>query len=145
MPKLNAKQAKAVDSADAATGFSALPAGRYAAQLRSVEERDGQEYPYWVWEFENLHNEEGDRAPGRQWNNTSLSPKSAGFLKATFEAFGYEAGSDTDEMLGEWVVLYLDQEVQTVGKNAGKTRNVVSKLAEFDPDEWSFDVDAVTK
>lgn len=141
MPKLNKSQAKTVANAEAASGSYLLPEGRYAARLRSVTEKkaDGGEYPYWVWEFEALHNEEGERVPGRQWNNTSLSPKSAGFLKATFEAFGFTSDSDTDEIVGEWVVLNLIQEVQTKGANAGAKRNAVSSLGEFDPADWDFD------
>lgn len=141
MPKLDAKNAKAVEAADAAGSFL-MPAGRYAAQLRSVKEEAGDEFPYWVWEFENLHDEDGVRHPGRQWNNTSLSPKSRGFMKAVFEAFGYEANSDTDEMIGEWVVLYVEQETQQKGKNAGKLRNNVARLAPFDEAEWDFDPEA---
>lgn len=143
MPKLDKKQALAVEGSEAMGGGFLLEPGRYAARLAKVEERPGNEYPYWVWEFDQIHDEKGNRQAGRQWNQTSLSPKSAGFLKATFEAFGYSADSDTDEMVGEWVVLHIDQEIQSQGKNVGKPRNVVSRLAEFDPDEWDFDPNAV--
>ena len=139
MPKLSAKVAKSVDSAEAAGGSYLLPEGRYAAQLKQVNQKDGNEYPYWVWEFENLHDEEGNKKPGRQWNNTSLSPKSLGFLKSTFEAFGYTSDSDTDEMVGEWVVLYLVQETVSRGPKAGNLRNSVQSLSEFNPAEWDFD------
>ena len=139
MPKLTAKVAKSVDSAEAASGSFLLPEGRYAAQLKSVNQKDGNEYPYWVWEFENLHDSEGNKKPGRQWNNTSLSPKSLGFLKATFEAFGYTSDSDTDEIVGEWVVLYLVQETVARGPKAGNLRNSVQSLSEFNPNEWDFD------
>ena len=74
MPKLNAKQAAIVSESEAASGSFLLPEGRYAAQLANVTEKEGNEYPYWVWEFTNLHNAEGDLVPGKQWNNTSLSP-----------------------------------------------------------------------
>lgn len=139
MPKLTAKVAKSVDAAEAMGGSFLLPEGHYAAQLKSVDQKDGNEYPYWVWTFENLHDSEGNKKPGRQWNNTSLSPKSLGFLKATFEAFGYTADSDTDEMIGEWVVLYLVQDTVGKGPKAGQLRNQVQSLSEFDPGEWEFD------
>ena len=144
MPKLTKKVAASVDSAEAASGSFLLPEGRYAAQLRSVTQKDGNEYPYWVWEFENIHDSEGNKKPGRQWNNTSLSPKSLGFLKATFEAFGYTADSDTDEMTGEWVVLYLVQETISAGPRSGQLRNAVQSLAEFVPEEWDFDSESAT-
>jgi hypothetical protein len=143
MPKLDKKVAKEVESSEAMTGSFLLPEGRYAGRLMKVEEKPGEEYPYWDWQFDAIHDEEGVKHPGRQWNRTSLSPKSRGFLKATFAAFGYSPDSDTDEMLGEWVVLYLEQEKQTKGQNAGKMRNVVARLAPFDPDEWDFDPEAV--
>lgn len=143
MPKLDKKVAKEVEDSEAMSGSFLLDSGRYAARLRKVTEMPGEEYPYWDWEFDAIHDEKGTRHPGRQWNRTSLSPKSRGFLKATFEAFGYSADSDTDEMIGEWVVLYLEQEAQTQGKNVGKMRNFVARLAPFDPDEWDFDPEEV--
>lgn len=145
MPKLNKKIAKEVEESQAMSGGFLLDEGRYAARLRKVTEEPGDEYPYWVWEFDGIHDESGASHPGRQWNNTSLSPKSRGFMKATFEAFGYSADSDTDEMIGEWVVLYIGQERQTQGRNAGQLRNYVIRLAEFDPDEWDFDPNEVPK
>lgn len=142
MPKLNAKQAAIVSESEAASGSFLLPEGRYAAQLASVTEKEGNAYPYWVWEFTNLHNSEDELVPGKQWNNTSLSPKSAGFLKATFEAFGFTEDSDTDEMIGEWVVLHLVQEPIARGPRAGELRNAVARLAPFKDDEWDLDVKA---
>lgn len=139
MPRLNTKTAKAVDKAEAAGGSYLLPEGRYAARLNSVTEKPGNVAPYWVWEFVDLHDSEGVKRPGKQWNNTSLSDKSLGFLKATFEAFGYTTDSDTDEMIGEWVVLYLTQEPIGAGPKAGQLRNNVQSLSEFVPGEWDFD------
>lgn len=143
MPKLAKNTAKAVEKAEAAAGSYLLPEGRYAARLNSVTEKPGKVAPYWVWEFVDLHDTEGVKRPGKQWNNTSLSDKSLGFLKATFEAFGYTSDSDTDEMVGEWVVLTLIQEPIGAGPKAGQLRNAVQSLSEFVPDEWDFDADAL--
>lgn len=139
MPKLTKQTAKAVDKAEAASGSYLLPEGRYAARLNSVIEKPGKVAPYWVWEFVDLHDTEGVKRPGKQWNNTSLSDKSLGFLKATFEAFGYTSDSDTEEMVGEWVVLVLTQEPIASGPKAGQLRNTVSSLQEFDAADWDFD------
>lgn len=139
MPKLKSTLAKKVSQAEAATGSYLLPEGRYAARLLEVNQKEGSKAPYWQWTFGDLHNEEGEPVPGRQWNNTSLSEKALGFLKATFEAFGYTEDSDTDEMIGEWVVLHLTQEQIAQGQNAGQMRNNVARLAPFDEDEWDFD------
>ena len=65
MPKLSKAAAKQVENAEAAAGFAPLPEGRYAAQLRSVTQKDGKEHPYWDWEYHNLHNEDGQAQPGR--------------------------------------------------------------------------------
>lgn len=141
MPKLTKAVAKQVNDADAASGFEPYPEGRYAAQLRSVTQKEGKEYPYWSWEFHNIHDTSGKLMPGRMWNNTSLSPNSVGFLKSTFEAFGYTADSDTDEMIGEWVVLYITQEVISSGPKAGQFSNSVRSLTEFNPDDWDVDTE----
>lgn len=147
MPKLSEQQAAKVQESEALQGGFLLDPGRYAARLRACEEqapKPGKEYPYWIWEFEGLHDEAGKQYPGRQWYNSSLSPDSAGFLKAIFEAFGYTADSDTDELLGEWVVLYLEVGTQQEGKNAGKRKNEITRFAEFDAAEWEFDPSTVT-
>lgn len=142
MPKLSKQLVKDVKNAEAASGSYLIPEGRYAAQLRSIITKDGEKAEYLVWEFHNLHDSEGNPKPGRQWNNTSLSPKALGFLKATFEAFGYEPAESedlADELVGEWVVLYVIQETIGKGPKAGQLRNSVQSLAEFVPDEWDFD------
>lgn len=146
MPKLNQSQVGAVAAAQAASGGFLLPAGRYAAQLSGVEEKQGQgQYPYWSWAFENLHDESGVRHPGRQWNNTSLSPKSYGFLKASFEAFKVEPGTDTDDLIGSWVVLYLDQEPIAIGPKAGDLRNAITSVTQFSEKDWPFDTNEFAK
>lgn len=140
MPKLDAKTAKEVqNTAPASAGSLLLEEGLYAVQLLKVEEMEGNEFPYWNWEFGNIHDQEGTRRPGRQWNNTSLSPKSRAFLSQTFEAFGYTSDSDTDELIGEWVVISVIQAIQAKGKNAGKTRNEVNGLLPFKPEKFDFD------
>ena len=143
MPKLTKQTAKAVEKAEAASGSYLLPEGRYAARLNSVTEKPGRKAPYWSWEFVDLHDTDGVKRPGKQWNNTSLSEASLGFLKATFEAFGYTSDSDTDEMIGEWVVLVLTQAPIGAGPKAGELRNEVQSLQEFNPDEWDFDPEAL--
>lgn len=141
MPKLDKKAAEQVDQAEA--GSFLLPDGRYAARLRAVAEKPGNEYPYWAWEFDALHDPDGKKHAGRQWINTSLSPKAAFRLKEVFEAFGYTTDTDTDELIGEWCVLTLVQKVQEKGKGAGNLRNEIANLSEFDSADWPFDQDMV--
>lgn len=145
MPKLNKTQQKTVDKAEAwgDGSFSPLDPGRYAARLSKVESRQGPAGEYWSWEFEAIHDTEGNAKPGRLWHTTSLSPKSAGNLRATFDAFGYSTDSDTDEMIGEWVTLAVDIEIAGQGKRAGQRVNRVRGLSEFEADEFDFDTDDV--
>jgi hypothetical protein len=145
VPKLDKKTRAATEKAEAwgeGGGFALLPEGRYAGRLTKVDEREARsatQFPSWSWEFRHLHNEDGEEQRGRMWNNTSMSPKALGNLKAQFEALGFTLDSDTDEMIGEWCVLYVTQEVQTQGKNAGKTVNRVNGVAAFDESEWDFE------
>ena len=62
-------------------------------------------------------------------------------MKATFEAFGFTERSDTDEMIGEYVVLHLVQNPIARGPRAGELRNAVARLAPFKEDEWDFDTE----
>lgn len=141
MPKLKKAMAKQVDKAEAASGSYLLDEGRYAARLQKVEERTAQSSgnEYWAWVLGDIHDSEGAKRPGRLWHNTSLSERALGFLKATFEAFGYTADSDTDEMIGEWVTVYVIQEPIARGPKAGQLTNRVQTLSEFEADEWDFD------
>lgn len=147
MPKLNKKEAQETAKTEAwGTGPRLLPEGRYAGRLMSVTESDQpgpSGYNQWSWRFTHLHDVEGNDLGGTQFLNTSLSPKARGGLKQAFDAFGYTTDSDTDEMLGEWAVLYITQGVAQQGKRAGQTVNSVNSIAEFVPDEWDFDPDAV--
>ena len=140
MPKLPKKDAQETAATDAWTsGPRLLPEGRYAARLQKVTEREGREYPQWSWWFTQLHDVEGNTYPGTQFLNTSLSPKARGGLRQAFDALGYTPDSDTDEMIGEWAVLYVTQEVAQQGQRAGQTTNRVSSVSPFDETEWDFD------
>jgi hypothetical protein len=132
MPKLPAKVAKEVDSTEAAGSFAPIPPGLYAAVLKEVELKDGTNGPYWVWMFEIP---EGYEYEGRRfWNNTSLSEKSRPFLKKVFDAFGVPAGTDTDELCGQWVTLRIGNRVIKEGERAGETANTVSEVLPYDED-----------
>jgi hypothetical protein len=75
MPKLTAKQTKVIDEAkEVSTTFEAWPSGKYVGVLREVEERTGKESgnPYWVAEFEDFVDLDGEKYPGRQWYNVML-------------------------------------------------------------------------
>ena len=116
-----------------------------------------------IWEFTDIHTMDGERQPGRQWYTTMLpggkkpattpgdkwatsQRLSAGRLKAAFEAFGYSLDSDTDEMLGEQVVLQLTIETINKGERASQRTNRVAGLHPlpegFDPNDFDGDGDS---
>ena len=126
MPKLTKTQTKAVEEAEDRE-FVLLPAGEYMGALNDVTVKTGEKGPYWQWEFllvEDADGEEIDQPYPKLWENTSLSEGAAFRLKAMFEAFGVSADTDTDDLLNQYVVIQVGQEVQARGSNAGKLRNV---------------------
>lgn len=165
MPKLNKPLQAEVDAAEPVSGlFEPLTPGRYIARLSDVVAKvSSNNNPMWVWEFTDIHTMDGERQPGRQWYTTMLpggkksatTPDdkwatsqrlSAGRLKAAFEAFGYSLDSDTDEMLGEQVVLQLTIETINKGERAGQRTNRVAGLHPlpegFDPNDFDGDGDS---
>lgn len=141
MPKLNKKLQAEAAKAEAwkGEGRRLLPEGRYAGRLAKVTEyQKSQGYDTWGWQFRHLHGEDGVEIRGQQTSFTSLSPKAAGNLRAHYEALGYSLDSDTDEMIGEWAVLFIVQETAERGKRAGQLVNNVAGISEFDPDDWDF-------
>jgi hypothetical protein len=66
-------------------GGGYLKDGTYRARLESVEERDGREFPLWVWTFVSLEPETAGR---KSQITTSLSPKAAFFVRQVIEGLG---------------------------------------------------------
>lgn len=149
MPKLSKAVAKEVQATKAWSGEggrSLLPEGRYAGRLAKVVEypaKSKTQFDTWRWEFRHLHDEEGTESRGQQSSFTSLSPKARGNLTAHFNALGFTADSDTDEMVGEWAVLFIVQEIAERGKNEGKMVNRVAGVSEFVADDWDFEPDSI--
>lgn len=75
-----------------------------------------------------LKRAEGDRAKAYASGQAFV----AGRLHGFFEAFGYTADSDTDEMIGERCVIQVGVETQQRGAGAGKERNVVNNVFPLD-------------
>lgn len=129
MPKLPKKRAKEVEETEGG-GFSLLENGRYIGKLREVTVKDGKEFPYWNWEFDNLRAIDDPETiiPGRQWAITSLSPKADFKMKEAFEAFGVAADTDTDELIGEDVILVVSTRTIKEGDRKGEQTNTVTNL-----------------
>lgn len=141
MPKLSKAKQKSVAKAES-TGFKALEPGQYLGTLKQVvTQKDGKPLegaagPYWQWEFDSIRSlDEEETFPGRQFVITSLSDESDWKMKEVFEAFGYELDSDTDEMVGETVILQVSQRVIEKGARKGQTGNNVDRLLPLGDDE----------
>lgn len=147
MPKMSKAKAKAVAKAES-SGFEPLPEGRYVGTLKQViAEKNGQPLigaesgePYWQWEFEKVTSlEDGKTYPGRQFVITSLSDSADWKMKEVFDAFGYEYDSDTDEMIGEKVILVISQRPIGKGPRKGEIGNQVDRVLPYDEDEYDDD------
>lgn len=160
MPKLDKKMSKRVAAADPVVGgdFEPLPAGKYAARLSKVEVRpnpDKYGQTQWAVEYDQIHDLDGEKKPGRQFQTLTIpgssephpsydkSPEKweqyqnmmAGRLAAFFEAFGFTADSDTDEMVGEWALLNLRVRTIESGDRKGQKTNEVNGTEPV-PDDW---------
>jgi len=124
MPKLSTATATKVEEAE--DSFKPIPEGIYNAVLDGeVEVKDGTNGPYWKWTFKIT--EEGYEGR-QQWLNTSLSEKALWKLKEVFEAFGYPADTNTDDLIGKPVKLMVVQKVIDGGKRAGDTGNEIRQV-----------------
>lgn len=154
MPKLAVKDRKKVEKAEAVGGgFEPLKPGKYVATLSGVVAKTSAAgNPMWVAEFEDIHDLDGDKKPGRQWYNlnlpTSPTPPDgytkgadkweqyqnlcAGRIKQFFEVFGFTVDSDTDEMIGERCVLRIGVRTIQNGVKAGEQTNSIEGIAELD-------------
>jgi hypothetical protein len=137
VPRLTKQQATAVAKSDAWGSFAPVSPGIYAAQLTKVEVREGTEAPYWSWEYQLLDAERNIRA----WDNTSLSDKAYGKLKAVFEAYGVDTGTDTDELVGSVMALRLGQRTIQGGNRKGELTNSIEEVMPIDahPDAGTVD------
>lgn len=130
MPKLGSDQAEKVEKAESVGGL--IEDGVYEMMLLNVEEKPGNEYPYWNWTFQ--FPEDAPRYPKwRQWEKTSLSPNAAWRLKAAFEAFGVTPDTDTDTLIGRKVLVHIGSETAQAGAKKGELVNVVKALLPLDP------------
>lgn len=155
MPKLTPQdQQKAAQAPEMTTGeFEPLKPGKYLATLLSVDARESAAgNPMWVAEFGELYNADGVRQPGRQWYNlnlpTSPTPPAsytkgaekweqyqtmcAVRIRSFFDAFGYSVDSDTDELIGDSVVIRVAQRTIQQGPRAGEVTNSVEGVEKAD-------------
>lgn len=150
MAKLPSSKAQAVNEAESSGGgdFEAIPAGKYVVRLREVRDtdRDGQPLvsgekakhpgePLWNVGFtvqKDFHPKVGERV---LWRRYTLHESGAGMLKDFFEAFGYDADSDTDEIVEDedaLAVLIVTKRKIPFGDRKGEWDNDVRGILPFD-------------
>lgn len=100
-------------------GTRRLKEGAYHARLEAVEEKDGREWPLWVWTFTSL---EPDTAGQQSQYTTSLSPKAAYFIRMVLEALGVEVPSslvsiDTNQYIGREAKIWVVQDGTFEGRD----------------------------
>lgn len=155
MPKIAANIVQQVEESEATAGFELVDPGQYLGRLAKVDAREKDGKVSWSAEFDEIHTLDGEKVPGRQWLNLNMpigaigdpAPSwyqkdqkawntyqrmSNGQLKAFFEAFGYTADSDTDEMLGEWAVLVIGIATIQAGARQGEKTNRVNGIKPVD-------------
>lgn len=155
MPKLAAKDRAKVKKSEAVVGgdFEPISPGKYIGVLEEVEAKlSGAGNPVWNATFSDLTDLDGESIPGKQWYNLNLPTSDtppddydkgaekwatyqrmcAGRLKAFFEAFGFSEDSDTDEMIGERVVLQIGITTIKKGPRTGQQTNSVNAVLPLD-------------
>lgn len=130
MPKLNNDKAAAVKAAGEADSL-VLPEGLYKVKLTDVESKEsGKGKPMWVWKFktvELLDDPTNKAVQGKeQWYFTVIQDNTLWDIDRVFASFEAEPDTDTDELIGDEIVVMISQEVATGGKRKGKMTSVIS-------------------
>jgi hypothetical protein len=125
LPKLNSTTAAKVEEAEGGD-FEPIPEGVYPAVLDGeVEPCDGPKGLYWKWTFKLT----GEDYSGRKmFLNTSLNDNALWRLKEVFEAFGVPNDTDTDDLIGKPVKLYLVQKIIGAGSRKGDMGNEIKQV-----------------
>lgn len=135
MPKLNPTRAAEVRKAGEQSNLGALPIGKYRVKLKEVESttakpKDGKREgnPMWVWKFTVIEFLDGTDEIGSDrvlFYRTVIQDNTLWDLDRVFAAFEAEPDMDTDELIGNEIIVFVDQEVITGGKRKGEIGNNV--------------------
>lgn len=111
--------------------------GVYTVKVVNVEEKEGQNDPYFSWEFEIV----GGKFEGAKlWNNTSLAAQSLWNLRGCLEALGVEIPDDDTEMdLDDLVGLECAVEVEHETYDGKKRARIVDFKSADDAREGDED------
>lgn len=137
MPRLNQDERERVEAAEATfnDSFELLKPAWYQVELKEVTIGHGDAGVNWQWVFWQIRDpDDGTYHPGRTWWTTTFTDASIGKLKSTFLAFDAPTDEDTDNLIGEKVLAYIDVETQKKGKRAGQDRNIMTAIKPVDAD-----------
>ncbi len=129
MAKVPKDQAAAAKAAGESWGqFVVLEPGLYAARLEEVDTTgEGPNGMYWKWVFKY------ENQPGKAFLNTSFSPKAIGSVGAVFRAFDADVEEDdTDDLIGDLVVLSISKGPVKSGARKGEIRNSVEAVLPYE-------------
>lgn len=119
--------------------FEPLPAGEYVCRLRGVEAKVASTgNSMWTTEWEVA--EDGEFKGRRLWSNIVFTDAAMWKVKEFFYAFDVPETTDTEDLIGECVRLYVSQRVIRGGAKEGQTGNNVDTFAPLSDD----DADAIT-
>lgn len=135
MPKLAADIAREADNAADEGGPAPIPVGLYVGKLLGVTVSD-KEGPsgshYWTWEYQVM--DEGYTAKKLRLI-TSLSEKARFAIGGAFAAHGVSSDTDTDELVGDRVLMQVGQRTLDKGTNKGQIVNSIEYTLPYDEDQ----------
>lgn len=137
MPKLTGTKAAEVKKAGEEGAFPLFPIGLTRLKLRDVttgKSRGGD--PQWTWDFGYVeHLEPTDEHPDttkyagksvKYW--TTIKDDTLWDVDRVFAAFDAEPDTDTDELIGEEIVVAIDQSLARGGRNRGEMQSEIVKF-----------------
>lgn len=132
MPKLlPAKAAEVKKAGEEGSKFTLLPIGKFRVKLTDVESTESRAgKPMWVWKFETVEfldgKSDGSNKGKEVWYRTVIQDNTLWDLDRVFAAFDAEPDTDTDDIIGDEIVVMIDQEMITGGKSKGKMGNTIT-------------------
>lgn len=132
MPKLNPTKAQEVKKAgEEGSKFTLLPIGKFRVKLTDVESTESRAgKPMWVWKFETVEHLDGTTDGSNKgkelWYRTVIQDNTLWDLDRVFAAFDAEPDTDTDDIIGDEIVVMVDQEMINGGKSKGKMGNTIT-------------------
>lgn len=157
MPQLNASKAAEVKAAGLSSTtsgkFVLLPEGKWRVKLTDVSSENSRKgSPMWKWTFLAVAYLEGDGVAKNKDGEvidfserelryyTTIQDNTLWDLDRVFAAFEAEPDIDTDELIGDEIIVVLDQDMITGGKSKGQLGNNITDFFRLDTDFEEIEV-----